>query len=131
MADLLSGRDLDYMRATQAEARPTPVFLQRYHRVRSAGGDWTMVPLNGPTPMAARIWDPPDEVPQVLADRYEGGTLAKVHLDMVLDVRVGDRVTVEDGSARIYEVVSDGTMDAWSTSQPLWAVRLDRPARTA
>lgn len=126
MADLLSWRDLEYMRATQAEARPTGVWLQRYATGRGPGGDRTRVPFGQPVPMAARIWHQPDEVPQVLADRYEGGTLVKIVLDMVLDVRDGDRITSGD---RSYELVSEGDPDVWSTAQPVWARRLDRPAR--
>jgi hypothetical protein len=128
--DLLTGADLDYMRATQAEARPTPVWLQRYGTTRLPGGDVTRVPLGEPIPMLARIWDEPDQQPQALADRYEGGTLSKIALDMVLDVRAGDRITV-DGTSRRWDIVSEGEPDAWSTAQPVWARRVDRPERTA
>lgn len=128
MADLLTGRDLDYMRATQAEARPSGVWLQRYGLGRGPGGERTRVPLGEPIPMAARVWHQPDEVPNVLADRYEGGTLVKISLDMVLDVRAGDLIT--DGP-RSYELVSEGSPDVWSTAQPVWARRLDRPERGA
>lgn len=128
MADLLTGRDLDYMRATQAEARPTTVWLQRYAEMRTAGGDQQRIPLGAPIPMAARIWNTPDEVPQVLADRYEGGTLSKIVLDMVLDVRAGDRLWI-DGTTRSWELVSEGEPDVWTTAQPVWARRLDRPVR--
>lgn len=128
MADLLTGRDLEYLRATQADARPTGVWLQRYADGRGPGGDRTRVAVGAPTPMAARIWHEPDDVPQVLADRYEGGTLVKVVLDMVLDVRAGDTITAPGG--RSYELVSEGEPDTWSTAQPVWARRLDRPRRT-
>lgn len=128
MADLLSSADVAYMRATQAEARPSQGWLQRYGLGRGAGGERTRVPLGEPVALAVRVWHQPDEVPQVLADRVEGGTLVKVALDMVLDVRAGDRLTVGD---RSYELVSEGDVDAWTTAQPVWARRLDRPDRTA
>lgn len=128
MPDLLSAADLAYMRETQAEARPNEAWLQRYALGRGPGGERVTVPLGERVQVAARIWHEPDEVPQVLADRYEGGTLVKVSLDMVLDVRAGDRLTA---GTRSYELVSEGDPDTWSTAQPVWARRLDRPARTA
>lgn len=130
MPELLTDRDLAYMRATQAEARPTPVLLQRFAAGRGPGGDSVRLPLGEPIQMLARIWDEPDEQPQVLADRYEGGTLSKIALDMVLDVRAGDRIWV-DGTTRVWTIVSEGEPDAWSTAQPVWARRMDRPERTA
>lgn len=129
MADLLSPEDLAYMRSTQAEARPTTMVLQRYRLGRGPGGDRVSVAHGEPEPLAARVWHEPDDVPAVLADRYEGGTLCKVHMDQVHDVRDGDRL-VDAGTGHSYELVSDGEPDAWATSQPTWARRLDRPERT-
>lgn len=128
MADLLTGRDLDYMRSTQAEARPNAVVLQRYGVTRGPGGDLVRAALGEPVPLRARVWHEPDGIPDVLADRFEGGTLVKVSMDMVLDVRAGDVIT--DGP-RSYELVSEGAPDIWSTAQPVWARRMDRPERSA
>lgn len=127
MADLLNAADLAYMRETQAEARPNAGWLQRTALGRGPGGDRVTVDLGEPVQVAARIWHEPDDIPQVLADRYEGGTLVKISLDMVLDVRAGDRLT---SGGRSYELVSEGDPDTWSTAQPVWARRLDRPARS-
>lgn len=126
MADLLSAADLAYMRASQAEGRPSAGWLQRKRLGRGPGGDRVRLDFGGPEQVAVRVWQEPDEVPQVLADRYEGGTLVKVSVDLVPDVRAGDVLTV---GARSYELVSEGDPDDWATAQPVWARRLDRPER--
>lgn len=131
MAELLSAEDLAYMRGTQAEARPTAVLLQRIGKARTAGGEYERVAVGVTEPLQARIWDTPDEIPQQLADRYEGGTLVKLSLDMVLDVRAGDLIQVPPSPQARYELVSEGVPDEWATAQLVWAVRLDRPERTA
>src|SRR6478609_4915150 len=130
MAELLTPGDLAYMRSTQAEARPTACTLQRVGTARVAGGESTSVYVGEPVPLNARIWDTPDEVPQQLADRYEGGTLVKLALDMVLDVRAGDELS-NDATGAAYELVSEGEPDEWATAQLVWARRIDRPTRTA
>lgn len=136
MADLLTQADLAYMRETQAESRPTTLVLQRIRSQRSASGDSTRAPVGVAELLQARVWDTPDEVPQALADRFEGGTLVKMSIDIVPDVRSGDLLATAtpDGSLGVdpsYVLVSDGEPDEWATAQIVWARRTDRPARVA
>lgn len=127
MADgLLSSDELAYMRATQAEARPTPATLQRRLTTRTPTGG-SVVGWGVAVPIDVRVKQAPDEVPPMLASRYEGGTLSKITLDLVHDVRDGDRVTVS--AVEVYEVVSEGAPGAWTTAQIVWARRTVYPAR--
>lgn len=123
---LLTPEDLAYMRETQASTRPTEADLARKVTVRTpTGGTTSGYPSS--EPVAVRITSSPDEVPAVLAAQYEGGTLAKVTMDLVHDVRSGDRLTVSP--TEVYEFVSDGTPDEWATAQIAWARRTVHPAR--
>ena len=132
MAELLTPADLAFMRETQTEARPTPAVLLRMGTGRGPGGEPTAVVVGDPTPLQVRLWATPDEVPQQLADRYEGGTLVKLALDLLHDVRAGDQLAIPpDAPQAQYELVSEGEPDQWATAQLVWARRLDRPARGA
>lgn len=126
MADLLSSDELAYMRETQAEARPTAATLQRRVTTRTSTGGST-VGWGEAEPVDVRIKQAPDEVPAMLASRYEGGTLSKIVLDLTRDVRDGDRITVS--ATEVYEVVSEGAPGAWTTAQIVWARRTVYPAR--
>lgn len=126
MADLLGPDDLAYMRATQAEARPTPAVLKRRMVVRLADGgsrdSW------GPgEPLNVRIDANPDEVPAEAAGRLRGGDAYAITLDLVLDVRSGDHLDVSPAEG--YEIVSDGNPDQWATAQTVYARRYLFPTR--
>jgi hypothetical protein len=124
--DLLTPEELAYMRETQAEARPTEASLTRRTTTRSPSGGsvdaWT-----DPQPLDVRIASAKDKVPEALASRYAIAGLAKASLDLVHDVRSGDRLTVSP--TEVYEIVTDGELDEWSTAQIVWLNRLARPAR--
>lgn len=124
--DLLTPEDLAYMRATQADARPTPADLLRKVATRTPTGGQAVT--YGPAePVMVRIDGQVDEVPQTLASRFEGGTAYSIAMDLVLDVRDGDHVQVSP--TEVYEVVSDGNPDRWATAQNVYARRLTFPAR--
>lgn len=124
----LTPDDLAYMRETQAESRPTPATLFRKTITRTAtGGQTSGYPAEG-QPVDVRLDGSPDQVPAVVAAQYEGGTAVKVVLDLVADVRSGDRLVVSATEA--YEFVSDGDPDRWATAQVAWARRYLHPART-
>lgn len=132
MAELLTPEDLAYMRETQSEARPTSAVLLRMGTGRTVGGEPRAVVVGVPEPLHVRLWATPDEIPQVLADRYEGGTLVKLALDLLHDVRQGDQLAIPaDAPQANYELVSEGEPDEWATAQLVWARRLDRPTRSA
>lgn len=128
MGDLLTTEDLEYMRATQAEARPTTAGLRRavVGRTPTGGSTTTWAAAESVT---VRLDGSPDEVPQVVADRLEGGTAVQVSMDLALDVRSGDRLEVTP--TEVYQFVSDGNPDRWATAQVVWAKRVKFPARTA
>src|SRR5690348_6325170 len=106
---LLDDGDLAYMRATQAEARPTTA--QLIHEVPDApsgrdslGGRSVKVdPAPQDNPVAIRIDSEPDP-PQALATEF-GVHLVRITADLVTIVP-GDRLKVS--STEIYKVVSDG-----------------------
>ena len=123
---MLTPEELAYMRETQAEARPTEAALSRRISVRTPSGGTTDTWGEG-DPVQVRIDASKDEVPEALASRYGLAGLAQVSMDLVLDVRSGDRLTVSP--AESYEVVTDGEVDAWATAQTVWVNRLTRPAR--
>lgn len=123
---MLTPEDLAYMRETQAEARPTAADLRRRVTTRTPTGGST-VTWGDPVPVNVRIVAAPDEVPQPLAARFDTATPHKVVMDLERDVRDGDRLEVSP--VEVYEVVSDGAPDAWSTAQIVWARRLTYPAR--
>lgn len=124
--DLLTPEELAYMRETQAMARPTEAALSRRSSVRSPSGGST--DTWGPDqPLDVRIDSGKDKVPEALAAKYGIAGLAKASLDLVHDVRSGDRLTVSP--SEVYEVVTDGELDEWSTAQIVWLNRLTRPAR--
>lgn len=130
---LLDDEALAYMRATQAVALPTPATLRRVVRSRTATGGTTTTHDTGASVMV-RVDANPDEVPQVLAAQWTGGTLAKVTTTLDLDVRDGDLfmvTTAREGltTTTSYEVVTDGEQDTWATAQIVWTRRLDRPVR--
>lgn len=127
MADLLSAEDLAYMRETQAEARPTEAVYQQVTTVRTPTGG-TTTGWGDPQPIDVRLDGTPDEVPEPVAARMDGGSLVKVTLDLVRDVRDGDRITVSATEA--YEVITDGDPDRWATAQVIYARRVTWPART-
>jgi hypothetical protein len=123
---LLDDADLAFMRATQAEARPTEASLLRRLSTRTpTGGQATG--WADPEPVAIRVDGPPDEVPLTLAGRLEGGTAVMLAMDMVEDVRYQDRVVVSP--TEVYEVISDGDADGWATAQNVMARRIVRPER--
>lgn len=127
MSDLLSDADLAYMRATQAEARPTPATLNRRVTTRTSTGGTTSTYEQPGDPIDVRLSAPSDKVPEDLAARYERGDLVKITLDLVYDVRAGDRVTVS--ATEVYEVVTSGDPDRWTTAQVVWSRRIAYPAR--
>lgn len=126
MADGLTADELAYMRETQAAHRPTEATLSR----RSSGKDETGGPVDtwsDGEPVAVRLNSSPDRVPEALAQRYGLAGLAKVSMDLVVDVRAGDRLVISP--AETYEVVTEGEPDAWTTAQNVWVNRLTYPSR--
>lgn len=125
--DLLAPEDLAYMRATQAEARPTAAEFQRRVVGRSpTGGQVTT--WGEPERVDVRLDGSPDEVPTEVAARLEGGTVTTVTMDLAQDVRDGDRLVVSP--TEVYEFVSDGDPDRWATAQVVYARRVTWPPRT-
>lgn len=122
----LTPEDLAYMRETAAESRPTQGTLKRRVEARSASGGMTTTWSEG-EPVQARVDGSPDKVPASIGARLEGGTVVKISLDRVRDVRSGDRFDVSPTEG--YEFVTDGTPDEWSTAQIVWARRYLHPAR--
>lgn len=125
--DGLSAEELAYMRQTQAEHRPTEATLSRRTSVRTPSGGSTDTWVPDEAPVDVRISHAKDEVPEALAARYGMAGLAKASMDLVLDVRSGDRLTVSP--TEVYEIVTDGEVDAWTTAQVVWMNRQTRPAR--
>lgn len=126
MADGLTADELAYMRETQAAHRPTEATLSR----RTSGRDETGGPVDDWSdgdPVAVRLNSSPDRVPEALAARYGLAGLAKVSMDLVVDVRAGDRLIISPSET--YEVVTEGEPDAWTTAQNVWVNRLTYPAR--
>jgi hypothetical protein len=122
----LNDDDLAYMRATQAEHRPTEAaFSRRVSERTPEGGAVDTWP--GSDPIDVRLDGPLDKVPENLADRYENGDLVQITMDLVQDVRSGDRVTVSP--TEVYEVVSDGDPDRWATAQIVFGRRITWPPR--
>lgn len=126
---LLSDDDLAYMRATQAEARPTLGNLLRKAATRSPTGG-TVEGWGDPEPVTVRIDGGQDEVPTELAGRLEGGTGYQITIHHALDIRDGDKLEM-DPATEVYEIITDGDPDRWATAQTVWARRLVFPARTA
>lgn len=124
---MLTDAELAYMRETQAEARPTPATLERRVVARSPSGGqidtWA-----DPEPVDVRLDGAADDVPEAVASRYDVASLAKVTLDLVTDVRSGDRLTISP--VEVYQIVTDGDPDRWATAQVVWANRTIHPART-
>ena len=127
MSDLLSPDDLAYMRATQAEARPTEATLVRRVSTRTSTGGQTDTWPGPGDPVGVRLSGGADQVPEVLAARYAQDDLVKITLDLVYDVRKGDRLLVTDTEA--YEVVTSGDPSRWATAQQVWGRRYLYPAR--
>lgn len=125
--DGLTPEELAYMRQTQAEHRPTEATLSRRTSVRTPSGGSTDSWVPDEAPIDVRIDSAPDEIPEALAARYGIAGLAKATLDLVHDVRSGDRLTVSP--EQVYEIVTDGEVDTWTTAQVVWMNRLTRPAR--
>ena len=125
--DGLTPEELAYMRQTQAEHRPTEATLSRRTSVRTPSGGSADTWVPDEAPIDVRIDSAPDEIPDALASRYGIAGLAKATLDLVHDVRSGDRLTVSP--EQVYEIVTDGEVDAWTTAQVVWMNRLTRPAR--
>lgn len=122
----LTPDELAYMRDTQADHRPTPAtFVRKVIGRTPTGGE--VAQWGAPEPVMVRIDGTPEEVPQALADRWEGGTLVGLAMDLVRDVRDGDQVRVS--LTEVYEVVSDGDPDRWATAQTIYARRIARPSR--
>ena len=124
----LTDEDMAYMRETQADHRPTSADLRRKVPGSRTPTGGVVATWAAPEPVMIRIDGAPDEVPQVIADRLEGGTAVSIAMDMVPDVRWGDTLTVS--ITEVYEVVSDGDPDAWATAQVVIARRIVRPNRT-
>lgn len=124
--DLLDAEDLAYLRATQAEARPTPAELRRKVTARTPTGGTTTT-LGDGIPVDVRIDSAPDQVPAPMAARLGPATPYKVTLDTGVDVRDGDRIDVSPTEQ--YETVSDGDPDRWATAQTVWARRVTYPPR--
>ena len=123
---LLDDEDLAYVRAEQALVRPSACTLQRQASEVPDGRGGTRTTKAAPEPIQARItrlnsarWR--DAVPQDIADVYASSNIAKIHLDLVSQVKHGDTLT-EDATARRYLVVSDGRVDEWTTAQIVWGV---------
>lgn len=126
MADGLMPEELAYMRETQAAHRPTEATLSRRVSDRDETGgqvdDW-----GEGDPVAVRLNSSPDKVPDALANRYGLAGLSKAAMDLVVDVRAGDRLIVSP--TETYEVVTEGEPDAWTTAQNVWLNRLTYPPR--
>lgn len=123
----LRAEELAYMRETQAEHRPEEAHLLRRTTVRSpSGGQSDTWPGEGQL-VAVRIDGAKDHVPDQLAAKHGLDNMAKASLDLVHDVRSGDRLKVTD--SEVYQIVSDGTPDDWATAQIVWMVRIVWPAR--
>jgi hypothetical protein len=123
----LTAEELAYMRETQAAHRPTEATLSRRTSGRDATGGQVDAWEDPGDPVQVRINSAPDEVPQVLADRYGLAGLATASMDLVVDVRAGDRLTVNP--AESYEIVTDGQQDDWDTAQTVWLNRRTYPSR--
>jgi len=122
----LSAEELAYMRETQAEHRPTEATLSRRESSRSPSGG-SVDTWGEEQPLDVRISSSKDKVPEALAAQYGLEGLAKASMDLVHDVRSGDRLTVSP--TEVYQVVTDGTPDQWATAQIVWLNRSVRPAR--
>lgn len=122
----LTAEELAYMRSTQAEHRPTEATLARRVTTRSPSGG-SVDTWGEEQPVQVRIKADKDQVPEALAATYPLAGLARVTLDLVHDVRSGDRLTVS--ATEVYEVVTDGELDAWTTAQVVWVNRTVRPPR--
>jgi len=127
VADLLTPEELAYMRETQADARPTQAVLHRAIVTRTPTGG-TAPGWGAGVPVDVRVDGTPDAVPADLAARWTGGTLVRLSIDLVEDIRSGDQVRIS--GTEVYQVVSDGDPDRWATAQRIWATRLTYPART-
>lgn len=123
----LTGEELAYMRETQAEHRPTEAVLSRRVTTRTPSGGSSDTWQDAEAPIDVRISSAKDKVPEALAAKYGLAGLAKASLDLVLDVRSGDRLRVSPSES--YEIVTDGEVDSWATAQTVWLNRLTRPAR--
>lgn len=123
----LTDADLRYMRETQAAHRPTAGTLFRKTTTRTAtGGHTTGYEMTG-TPVDVRLDGTPDKVPAALGGQFEGSTLTKIVMDLLVDVRAGDRLSVS--ATEGYELITDGEPDRWATAQVVWARRYLHPAR--
>lgn len=121
----LSADDLAFMRETQAEHRPTAATLSVQVNQPDGAGGRTRTWGAG-EPIQVRIDGTPDEVPEVVSARLEGGSAVKITADLI-DLRAGDRITVS--ATEVYEVISDGDPDRWASAQVVWARRIVFPAR--
>lgn len=126
MPDLLRPEELSYMRATQADARPTLAQFRAKVTTRTPTGGTTTTHAVG-DPVDVRIDAARDELPQPLAARFGTATPYKIVMDLVRDVRDGDRLDVTATEA--YEIVTDGDPDRWATAQVVYARRIAFPAR--
>lgn len=113
----LTDDDVAYMRATQADARPSPGTLRLPTRTSDGRGGTTTTWQDAATgtPITVRIQDNPD-VPQALADRYQVA-LVKITTDLV-DVPEGAKI---DALGNHYQVVSVSTVQPWTTALVLFA----------
>lgn len=114
------------MRETQALARPTQATLRPRTSVRTPTGGTTTGYGDGDL-VDVRIHAAADELPIALASRFGTATPHKIVMDLVRDVRDGDRVEVSP--TEVYEVVTDGDPDAWATAQIVYAHRVTYPVR--
>lgn len=126
MSEGLTADELAFMRETQAAHRPTEGTLSRRVSDRSPSGGQVDTWEEG-DPVAVRVNGSPDKVPEVLAARYGIAGLATCAMDLALDVRAGDRLTISP--AESYEIVTDGQPDEWATAQNVWLHRLTYPTR--
>lgn len=117
---MLTTDDLAYMRATQADTRPTQA--QLYARTETSDGMGGRTTAEAaPVLIQVRLHDP-DDVPDDLADRYGTPALVKIVADLV-PIASGDRVKALT-TGESYQVVSEGDPGEWATAQVVWAVRL-------
>lgn len=127
---LLDESDLAYCRATQETAQPQLAQLVR--RVpdtptrTATGGRKTKRAEPDTDPVAIRVDNDPNP-PEPMATEF-GVHLVRVTAPYGVVVDLGDVFHVSDTEE--YRVVSHGDMDAWTTAQRLWAVRVVRAGGT-
>lgn len=126
MSELLTEADLAFMRATQADARPTPAELRRRTQAPTASGGRGDT-MSDPEPINIRLDGRESMVPPQVLAAVGSAKPVKITLDLV-EVRSGDTITVSP--TEVYQVVTDGDPDRWATAQVVWAKRTTWAKRT-